>query len=170
MILAEDTQASDAGAGRRRHDGPLGGARPGDTVNQTIIIADDSPNVRRLLRTVLTRAGYETVEASTGPAALELVRRLRPAVLLVDVELPLLDGFEVCRELQFEPFRSDLRIVVLTAHDDARARARALEAGADAYLAKPFRTIRLLATIAELLHRHRGFPRAAGAGGVNGAV
>jgi DNA-binding response OmpR family regulator len=120
-------------------------------VSGTILIADDEDDVLGLLRIHLTRLGYEIVEARNGAEALRLALERRPALAVLDVSMPELDGLEVTRRLRADERAAGLPIVLLSArvhHSDVE---RGLAAGASAYLGKPFSGEELRAQIEELL-------------------
>ncbi|MBK9712851.1 MAG: response regulator transcription factor [Kouleothrix sp.] len=109
-----------------------------------ILVVDDEPQIRRMLRTTLAARGYEVALAEDGEAALDLAASWRPDVILLDLGLPKLDGMEVCRQVREW---SQVPIIVLTVRDAEEHKVRALDAGADDYLTKPFGTDELLARI-----------------------
>jgi two-component system response regulator ResD len=113
-----------------------------------ILLVEDNRNLRRVLRYSLARQGYRIDEAGTGPEALGQARRRRPALILLDLVLPELDGLEVCRTLRREMATP---ILILTVKDAEADRAEALRAGADDYMTKPFSMDDLRARIAALL-------------------
>ena len=117
-----------------------------------LLVVDDEPPIRRLLRTSLGVQGYRVLEAATGRAALDLVAREAPEVLLLDLGLPDLDGLEVIRRLRSDGNRA--AIIVLSSRGDERGKVEALELGADDYVTKPFGMAELVARIRTAL-RHR---------------
>jgi CheY-like chemotaxis protein len=122
-----------------------GGAAPADRT-RLVLVVDDEGMIRRLVRTVLETDEYEVVEAPDGEAALRLVGEQWPAVVILDVMMPGLDGVEVCRRLDHDL----VKVVVLTA-GDRRLETQCREAGADAFLTKPFSSVDLLDLVAGLL-------------------
>ncbi len=116
-------------------------------------MADDDPAVRDSLRRSLAFNGYEVSTASDGQEALDLVRDSRPDLLLLDVNMPILDGLETCRRLRAAG--DDLPVLMLTARVEVGDRVLGLDVGADDYLAKPFALEELLARIRALLRRSR---------------
>ena len=117
-----------------------------------ILVVDDEPPIRRLLRTSLATQGYEVIEAEDGPSALERLRRNDINVLVLDLGLPQMDGFEIIRQLRDSG--SAIPIVVLSARADEAGKVRALDMGADDYVTKPFGMEELLARIRAAV-RHR---------------
>jgi len=117
-----------------------------------ILVVDDEPPIRRFLRTSLTAQGYEVVEAAEGQRALDLMRRNAVALIVLDLGLPGIDGFEVIRRTR--EGGSTVPIVVLSARTDEAGKVRALDLGADDYVSKPFGTDELLARVRTAL-RHR---------------
>lgn len=123
-----------------------------------ILLVDDEPDILAPVRYALERAGYAAEVASDGIDALELARRERFDVVVLDVMMPRMNGLDVCRELRNE---SDVPIVMLTARDAEVDRVLGLELGADDYVTKPFSTAELLSRIRAILRR-RQLDRAAG--------
>lgn len=117
----------------------------------TILIADDEPAILDLVRFTLEDPQVHIVEAADGAVALELARRVRPDVALLDVQMPRLSGLDVCRRLRELPECAHTRIVMLTAAAQAEDRRRGLAAGADHYLTKPFSPLALLTLIRSLV-------------------
>ncbi|MGI9369928.1 MAG: response regulator transcription factor [Ruegeria sp.] len=115
-----------------------------------ILVVDDDPRLRELVTTTLERAGYDVVTARDGQMALTHATREAPALVVLDVGLPELDGLEVCRRLRA---RSDVPILFLTARDDEVDRILGLELGADDYVTKPFSPRELVARIKAILKR-----------------
>ena len=120
-----------------------------------ILIVDDSRSVRLTIQFVLTRAGFTTLVAADGEAGLAAARRERPPVVLLDVEMPRLDGFEVCRRIRADPALAGTYVVMLTGNGQQADELRALEAGADRYVTKPFNDDAVVGLLAELLERPR---------------
>ncbi|MCB0113940.1 MAG: response regulator, partial [Caldilineaceae bacterium] len=106
--------------------------------HSTILIADDDPIAQETLNDLLTFDGYTTVQAMNGLEAVEMALQHTPDLVLLDVMMPGIDGFEVCRRLRAEPTTSGIPIIMLTALDDRSARLNGIESGADEFLTKPF--------------------------------
>jgi CheY-like chemotaxis protein len=102
-----------------------------------ILLVDDNDAVRELLREVLEGAGYEVQEAADGHEALERVEEIRPNLVMLDLQMPKLDGFSVLRALRANPRFASLRVVALTAYAMQGDQERVLGAGFDGYVAKP---------------------------------
>ena len=102
-----------------------------------VLIADDTDSVRSLFERLLSSDGHDVVTASDGQAALDAVRRDEPDVILLDVEMPVVDGLEVCRRLKSDPATRLTPVVMVTGQTDLRDRIRGIEAGADEFLSKP---------------------------------
>jgi two-component system KDP operon response regulator KdpE len=115
-----------------------------------ILVVDDEPQIRRVLRTTLTAQGYDVQDARTGEDALLAVRDSRFDLILLDVHMPGMGGLETCRALRSG---SEVAIIMLTIHDSERDKVSALDAGADDYITKPFSTPELLARIRAALRR-----------------
>ncbi len=118
---------------------------------ETILVVDDEQNIVDLATMYLEQAGFRVIAAHDGLAALEQVKAERPALVVLDLMLPKLDGWEVCRKLRSE---SDaLAIVMLTARDDDVDKIVGLELGADDYMTKPFNPRELVARVKAILRR-----------------
>ena len=116
----------------------------------TVLVADDEPHVVELVKVTLEDDRLSVVEAFDGERALVLAQATRPDVVLLDVQMPGLDGFEVCRRLRRDRLFADTTIVMLTAAAQREDIARGLAAGADHYLTKPFSPVALLALFERL--------------------
>lgn len=112
-----------------------------------VLIVDDDPLIRDLVRAVLEDASYDLDEASSGEEALRVAARRPPDVVLLDVMMPGLNGFEVAERMKNDDTMSDAVVIMLTAKDAPEDRRRGLEAGADEYFTKPFSPLELLTTI-----------------------
>ena len=111
-----------------------------------ILVVDDNVLNREIAEEVLCEE-YEVITAATGDDALLLAERFRPRIVLLDVMLPGMDGYDICRRLRGMPDLADARIIMVTAKAMPSERARGFEAGADAYITKPFDEAELLAAI-----------------------
>jgi DNA-binding response OmpR family regulator len=125
-----------------------------------ILVVEDEPALQETLAYNLTRQGYTVETAGDGQTALETARRLRPDLIVLDIMLPVLDGYEVCRVLRQE---MNAPILMLTARDEEFDRVLGLELGADDYLTKPFSMRELLARVKAHLRRERLIREEAGA-------
>ena len=117
---------------------------------EMILVVDDERNIVELARLYLEAEGYRVDHAGDGATALEKARSLKPSVVILDLMLPVIDGWEVCRRLRAE---SDLCILMLTARSDDVDKIVGLELGADDYLTKPFNPRELVARVKALLRR-----------------
>ena len=117
---------------------------------ETILIADDEAGIRDLARLYLEKEGFRVTAVENGAQALAQVRREPPALLVLDLMMPEMDGWEVCRRLRAE---SNLPILILTARDQDIDKIVALEMGADDYLTKPFNPRELVARVRAILRR-----------------
>ena len=116
----------------------------------SILIVDDEPQIRRVLRATLSSQGYTVAEARSGDEALDQIRGQRPDLILLDVNMTSRSGFEVCREIRGS---SDIPIIMLTVRNSERDKVQALDAGADDYVVKPFGSEELMARIRAALRR-----------------
>jgi two-component system cell cycle response regulator DivK len=103
-----------------------------------ILVIEDTPDNRRIIRLVMERAGYEVVEAVNGAEGIEMARSTRPDLILMDIQLPVIDGYEATRRLKADPDLKAIPVIAVTSYalsgDEAKTRA----AGCDGYMAKPF--------------------------------
>lgn len=111
-----------------------------------VLVVDDDEMIRRLVRTVLEADDWKVVEARDGQEAFERLEDTDPAVVVLDVMMPGMDGVEVCRKID----HATVKVIMLTARDDPALEEACREAGADAFLTKPFSSIALLDLIEEL--------------------
>jgi DNA-binding response OmpR family regulator len=121
-----------------------------------ILVVDDEVDLAAILANRLRRAGYEVTIAADGLAGLEAIGRERPDLAVLDVQMPRLDGLETLRRLRASEAGGRMPVIVMTANAEPADRARALDSGADACLAKPFETADLLARVRDLLDARRG--------------
>jgi len=120
-------------------------------MNKRILIVEDQEDNRQILRDLLKSAGYDLVEAEDGQAALVAAKAQRPDLILMDIQLPLMDGYEATRRIEADPDLRSIPIIVVTSYalsgDEGKARA----AGCDGYVTKPYSPRQLLAKIKEYL-------------------
>jgi two-component system phosphate regulon response regulator PhoB len=124
---------------------------PGVEQLSTVLIAEDEVSVRWLIRMTLDTGGFEIIEVEDGYAAIDAIRRKRPALIFLDWTMPGMTGLEVCRAVRADPAARDTKIVMLTAHTDEQDRADAMEAGVDDYITKPFSPRQLLEKVNDVL-------------------
>lgn len=118
-----------------------------------ILIVDDEPSICALIAFNLDKAGYHTMEADNGHTALELIRTIKPDLIILDVMLPGIDGTEVCRILKGQNHTAGIPIIMLTAKSDEVDKIIGLELGADDYMTKPFSPRELVARVKAVLRR-----------------
>jgi two-component system, cell cycle response regulator DivK len=120
-------------------------------VSKRILVFEDEEDSRKILRDLLTSAAYEMTEAENGEQALAAVAKQRPDLILMDIQMPVLDGYEATRRIKADPAFRDIPIIVVTSYalsgDEVKARA----AGCDDFVPKPFSPRQLLARIRKLL-------------------
>src|ERR671925_1182896 len=122
---------------------------------ETILVVDDDPDIARFVEVNLRSAGYDVSVASDGEQALEKAAALRPDLVLLDVMMPRIDGFEVAQRLRRNPQTASTSIIMLTAKAMSADKVLGLTAGADDYIIKPFDPIELVARVKGVLRRAR---------------
>ena len=115
-----------------------------------VLIVDDEPSIRETVGFILEMEGFEVATAEDGEQGLEAIRRLRPPVVLLDAMMPRRDGYDVCRTVKSDPELAATHIIMLTAMGQQRDRERALAAGADHFVTKPFDEAELLLLLRRL--------------------
>lgn len=134
-------------------------------MRRTILIVDDDPHIRSLLAFALDKAGHRTEEAANGEDALARIDKAAPDLVILDINMPRLDGLEVCRRIRA---KSDLPVLFLSSRDDEIDRVVGIELGADDYVVKPFSPREVVARVSAILRRAgaASAPPASGAVGV----
>jgi two-component system, cell cycle response regulator DivK len=115
--------------------------------SKTVLLVEDNEDNRTVYRTILEHFGYQVIEARNGEDGVNMAREQHPDLILMDISIPLIDGWEATRILKSEPGTSDIPIIALTAHALATDRAKANEVGCDGYLAKPCEPRRVVAEV-----------------------
>ncbi|MGD8971603.1 MAG: response regulator [Desulfobacterales bacterium] len=116
-----------------------------------VLIVDDEPSIIVPLQFLMEQNGYETSVAFSGEEAMETVAASHPNLILLDIMLPIIDGFEVCQRVRENPEWNDIRIILLTAMGSEANIAKGLALGADAYITKPFSNSEVIAKVRELI-------------------
>ena len=125
-------------------------------MNPRILVADDDDGLRQLLRLILTREGFEVFEAASGEQALALAVAVDPAVILLDVMMPGMDGYDVCRRLKNDQRTGDVPVVFVSAAEDVMRRNELHKLGAAACIQKPIGPRDLVARIQAVMTRRNG--------------
>lgn len=120
-------------------------------MDQNVLVIEDSPSVRRLIEVCLRVLDVDVSSAVDGVTGLELIKSSNPTVVVLDIGLPGLDGWEVLSQLRQDPNSADVKVLVLTAHAQPEMADRAAQGGADAFMTKPFRPIDLRIQVEKLL-------------------
>lgn len=136
---------------------------PAPVSAERILVVDDEPEIVALVVYHLAKAGYRVSTASSGQDAIELARRERPALMVLDLMLPGMSGFDVLEQLRLDDATRDIAVIMLTARREEPDRIRGLSLGADDYLTKPFSPAELVLRVGAILRR-TGSPAPAGAG------
>ena len=120
-------------------------------MKKTILVIEDDEDSQRIMRDLLTSAGYEVIEAVTGQEGVTAAETHRPKLILMDIQLPDFDGYEATRRIKANPALSAIPIIAVTSYALSGDDVKAFEAGCDAYVTKPFSPRELLAKIREYL-------------------
>jgi two-component system cell cycle response regulator DivK len=120
-------------------------------MSRRILIVEDQEDNRHILRDLLTSAGYELIEATDGLAGVERAASERPALILMDIQLPGIDGYEATRRIKADPALRSIPIIAVTSYALSGDETKAVAAGCDGYVSKPFSPRALLAQIREYL-------------------
>ena len=120
-------------------------------MSKRILVVEDHEDNRRILRDLLSATGYEMIEAEDGAQGVAAAKAERPDLILMDIQLPVLDGYEATRKIKADPALADIPIIVVTSYALSGDEGKAQAAGCDAYVTKPYSPRQLLATIREFL-------------------
>ena len=120
-------------------------------MSKCILVVEDQDDNRRILRDLLGSAGFDLIEAESGEEALAAVNARRPDLILMDIQLPVMDGYEAARRIRSNPVLAAIPIIAVTSYALAGDEAKALAAGCNAYVTKPFSPRALLAKVREYL-------------------
>jgi DNA-binding response OmpR family regulator len=143
MDLLEEPAQIEAGSGQGKGQGAC------------VLLVEDEEQLRRVMKDLLQREGYTVAEARDGIQALDAVDRHAPDVIILDLNLPGLDGYGVLAQLRSRPATKEIPVMVLTAKGDEDNEVRVFELGADDFVTKPFRARSLTARLEAVLGRHR---------------
>ena len=116
-----------------------------------ILIVEDEEHLLALESILLTTRGYEVKGVLDGPSALESVASMKPDLILLDIMLPVMDGYEVCRQIKANEATCHIPIVMISAKDSAEDLVKGEQAGADGYITKPFKSVKVIETIQNAL-------------------
>jgi DNA-binding response OmpR family regulator len=119
--------------------------------NHHILIVEDEESLLKLESILLSSKGYKVTGVRDGLAALNEIEKSKPDLILLDIMMPGIDGFEVCRRIKENPDTKDIPVVMLTAKKSTADQARGVEVGADAYMTKPFKSLKIIDVISGLL-------------------
>jgi two-component system cell cycle response regulator DivK len=120
-------------------------------VSKRILVVEDTEDNRQIIRDLLTNAGYELIEALTGEEGVAMAAANRPDLILMDMQLPILDGYEATRRIKGKPDLATIPIIAVTSYALAGDEAKTRAAGCDSYVAKPFSPRELLAKVREFV-------------------
>ena len=119
--------------------------------DKKILVVDDEPNILRSLTYILNKEGYDVSTAEDGAEAMDMIRDSKPHLMILDVMMPNMSGYDVCRAVKSDPELMDIQVVMLTANGQVGDRRLGLSQGADEYITKPFSPRVILSKVKELL-------------------
>jgi len=117
----------------------------------SILVVEDEDNIATALEFLITREGYGHDRVATGSAAMRRIRDMHPDLVLLDVMLPEVSGYEICQSIRLDPTLADIKVLMMTARGSAMERKRGLELGADGFISKPFELQDLRSEVRRLL-------------------
>ncbi len=120
-------------------------------VMSTVLVVEDSPAQRAMIKDLLKGSGLVVTEATDGVEALEQILKYRPDVVVLDIVMPRMNGYEVCRRLKADPKTQNVPVVMCSSKGEEFDRYWGMKQGADAYIAKPFQPTELIGTVKQLL-------------------
>jgi two-component system cell cycle response regulator DivK len=120
-------------------------------MSRRILVVEDTEDNRRILRDLLTHAGFELIEATDGESGVAMATTHRPDLILMDIQLPVLDGYEAARRIRANPDTHSIPIIAVTSYALSGDETKAIAAGCDGYVAKPFSPRKILAMVHEFL-------------------
>jgi two-component system, cell cycle response regulator DivK len=120
-------------------------------MNKRILVVEDTDDNRQIMRDLLTGAGYDLIEAVDGAEGVAAAQRERPDLILMDIQLPVIDGYEATRRLKADPATTHIPIIAVTSYALSGDESKAFAAGCNAYVAKPFSPRQLLGKVREML-------------------
>lgn len=120
-------------------------------MTKRILVVEDTEDNRKILRDLLTSAGFELIEATDGESGIRMAAEEKPDLILMDIQLPLVNGYEATRRIKANPETGKIPILAVTSYALSGDEAKAMEAGCDGYIAKPFSPRNLLAKVREFL-------------------
>jgi two-component system, cell cycle response regulator DivK len=120
-------------------------------MSKRILVVEDTEDNRRILRDLLTRAGFELIEAMDGESGVSMATAHRPDLILMDIQLPVFDGYEATRRIKANPHTKNIPIIAVTSYALSGDETKAIAAGCDGYVAKPFSPRRILAMVQQFL-------------------
>jgi DNA-binding response OmpR family regulator len=122
-------------------------------MTKMILIVEDEPSIIEALKFLMEQCGHQVVISSDGEGAIESIDKFKPDLILLDIVLPGIDGFEVCEVVRLNPKWQEIKIIFLTAKNDEADIAKGLAVGADAYIMKPFSNAGLVSKVEDLLSK-----------------
>jgi len=140
------------------------------TARKRILVVEDEDNIAVALDYLMTREGYAQTRIATGAGAVDLIRRDRPDLVLLDVMLPEVSGYEICQNVRMDPALNDVKILMMTARGSAMERRKGLAMGADGFISKPFELKALRAEVRRILAGEPAPDRDAQATGAPGSA
>lgn len=122
-----------------------------ETARKRILVVEDEDNIAVALDYLMTREGYDQKRTATGAGAVDMIRAMHPDLVLLDVMLPAVSGYEICQNVRMDPSLNDVKILMMTARGSAMERRKGLAMGADGFISKPFELKALRAEVRRIL-------------------
>ncbi len=120
-------------------------------MEKVVLIIDDDEKLSKMLAFLFMAKGFKVESANSGPAAFEVLDRIKPSVVILDIMMPEMDGFEVCEKVKGDPVLKDIPVIILSALSSEQNREKSVSLGAYAYFEKPFKSAELVSTAVEAI-------------------
>ena len=120
-------------------------------MEKNVLIIDDDEKLSKMLAFLFMAKGFKVESANSGPAAFKVLERIKPSIVILDVMMPEMDGFEVCEKVKGDPILKDIPVIILSALSSEQNREKSVSLGAYAYFEKPFKSAELVSTAVEAI-------------------
>ena len=120
-------------------------------MEKIVLIVDDDEKLSKMLAFLFMAKGFKVESANSGPAAFEVLERIKPSIVILDIMMPVMDGFEVCEKVKGDPILKDIPVIILSALSSEQNREKSVSLGAYAYFEKPFKSAELVSRAVEAI-------------------